>query len=329
MSFSDIEHFGIMIEGCEALRLGDRRSDAARYAHSVLNLHEADMGAVAGQESFMKAIANAGSRLYEMIKNFIKSVKDFFFGSKGSRQETAVKKAEDGIKDSAKEIKAVVSKSGGDGMGNSELAENIRKARASAESLSAVLSGNGVVVSFDSILENNHFEMSDNFDLINSSHELMIGMSPKNYRLDDIKKDIRSFLDSMKKEGGVENSSANSVILATAANGELAAAKLGGIYRNARLGLAQVNKDLESANEKFKRYEKTENEKGVEFARKLLLVLGKIGTRLTNLIRLCLKVLGEIDKKMNSIMASLELETNTNKANELMDAFEATRHFGA
>jgi hypothetical protein len=327
MSFSDIEHFGTMIDGCEALQSGDRKSESARYAFSVLRIQQPDMASVAGQESFTSTIVNAGKHLYEMIKNFIRSIRDFFFGSKGAKQEVAVKKAEADLKDKNKEIKEALKKNNSDGMGDSPLANDIRKAVSSAEALNKVLSGDGVIISFESIIDNKKLDHVTLFDMIHNSHDLGVGLSPDDYKLYQVQKEIQEFINKFKHESGITDRSPNSVIITSSYNAELAGAQLGEIFRLARKGLEQVNKDLEKVNNQFKRHETGNNEKGMAMARTVLIALSKVGSRLTDLIRLCLNTLGELEKKMNSIMSSLELDTNKDAANELMDAFDTTRKF--
>ena len=68
MSFSDVEHYANMIDGCEAINNGNYRSPNASYAFAVLKLHLGDGGVIAGQEGFL-----------DTIKKGAKTVKEFFY----------------------------------------------------------------------------------------------------------------------------------------------------------------------------------------------------------------------------------------------------------
>jgi len=75
MSFSDVEHYANMIDGCEAINNGNYRSPNSQYATAVLKLY-------AGNEGFLDSIKKGASTIKEWIIKLIKAIKDWLVGTK-------------------------------------------------------------------------------------------------------------------------------------------------------------------------------------------------------------------------------------------------------
>lgn len=84
MSFSDIEHFSNMVTGCESLNAHFYNKEVAgteaHYAFSVLKLHAADAGHVAGTEGFLDAVKKGAKKGKEWLLQLIQYIKDFIKG---------------------------------------------------------------------------------------------------------------------------------------------------------------------------------------------------------------------------------------------------------
>lgn len=105
MDFSDVEHFGTMLSGCESLSKGTTSPDS-KYALAVLKMHAADAGFVAGTEGFIDSIKRGASNIKEWILKVIKSIRDFF-SKKRKPHKGSVKKSKEEI---AKEVKGELPK---------------------------------------------------------------------------------------------------------------------------------------------------------------------------------------------------------------------------
>lgn len=99
------DHVITMISGFEALSLRDYQNPDAQYANTVLKMNGCDLSAIAGQEGFLSAIKEGGKKFIEMIWNFLKKVKEFFFGSRGTKSENVIKELGKVTVDNVKLIK--------------------------------------------------------------------------------------------------------------------------------------------------------------------------------------------------------------------------------
>lgn len=78
MSFSDIEHFGNIVDGCESINNNNHNSPNARYTFAVLKLHAVDMGSIAGQEGFLDGVKAGAAKTAEWIKKLFEAIKKWF-----------------------------------------------------------------------------------------------------------------------------------------------------------------------------------------------------------------------------------------------------------
>lgn len=104
IDLDNMDHAINMINGFEALSLRDFDNLDAHYANTVLKLNDCDLNAIAGQEGFLSALKAGGKKLIEMIWNLLKKVKEFFFGSYGSKADKVVDEAAKASEHAAKSI---------------------------------------------------------------------------------------------------------------------------------------------------------------------------------------------------------------------------------
>lgn len=82
VNIDNLEHVLNTLTGFESLSNGDLESPDSVYAKTVLKLNGVDFKHREGTEGFMSSVKAGAQKVYEMIKNFIKAIRDFFFGSK-------------------------------------------------------------------------------------------------------------------------------------------------------------------------------------------------------------------------------------------------------
>ena len=104
VNIDNLEHVLSTLTGFESLSSGDLESPDSVYAKTVLKLNGVDFKGREGSESFMSSVKAGAHKVYEMIKNFIKAIRDFFFGSKGSKQTKTIDDAVKSTQNNSKEI---------------------------------------------------------------------------------------------------------------------------------------------------------------------------------------------------------------------------------
>lgn len=98
VNIDNLEHVFTTLTGFESLSNGDLTSPDSVYAKTVLKLNGVDFKHRAGTEGFMSSVKAGALKIYEMIKNFIKAIRDFFFGSK-NKVSNDIKITENNIKE--------------------------------------------------------------------------------------------------------------------------------------------------------------------------------------------------------------------------------------
>ncbi|UIS25173.1 hypothetical protein PQC65_gp235 [Aeromonas phage pAEv1810] len=90
---SDVEHFQSLLAGFESLDndINAKDGDAA-YTRTCLSLNGVSFNQYAGNEGFVQTIKDGAVKFYEMIKSWLKSIKEFFFGAAGAKQDQQVAK---------------------------------------------------------------------------------------------------------------------------------------------------------------------------------------------------------------------------------------------
>lgn len=86
MSISDVEHFAIVLSGCESINHGDYKAPDSTYAQAVLKLHAQDAGFVAGQEGFLDSIKKGASNVKEWVLKLIKAITDWWKSLKSDKR---------------------------------------------------------------------------------------------------------------------------------------------------------------------------------------------------------------------------------------------------
>lgn len=88
---SDPEHFQSLLAGFESLENDPTATDVdAQYTRTCLSLNGVNFNQHAGNESFVSSIKDAAIKFYEMIKSWLKSIKEYFFGPAGGKQDQQV-----------------------------------------------------------------------------------------------------------------------------------------------------------------------------------------------------------------------------------------------
>lgn len=101
VNIDNLEHVLSTLTGFESLSNGDLTSPDSVYAKTVLKLNGIDFRGREGSEGFMSSVKAGAQKVYEMIKNFLKAIRDFFFGSKGSKQTKAI---DDAVKNTKSQL---------------------------------------------------------------------------------------------------------------------------------------------------------------------------------------------------------------------------------
>ena len=90
---SDVEHFQSLLAGFESLDNDiDAKDGDACYTRTCLSLNGVSFNQYAGNEGFVQTIKEGAVKFYEMIKSWLKSIKEFFFGAAGAKQDQQVSK---------------------------------------------------------------------------------------------------------------------------------------------------------------------------------------------------------------------------------------------
>lgn len=107
VNIDNLEHVLSTLTGFESLSCGDFESPESVYTKTVLKLNGVDFKHRAGTEGFMSSVKAGAAKVYEMIKNFIKAIRDFFKGTFGKKVDQAVTTA---VPEAEKSIKIIETK---------------------------------------------------------------------------------------------------------------------------------------------------------------------------------------------------------------------------
>ncbi len=107
VNIDNLEHVLSTLNGFESLSSGDLESPDSVYTKTVLKLNGVDFKHRAGTEGFMSSVKAGAQKVYEMIKNFIKAIRDFFRGVFGKKVDQAVSVS---VSEAEKSIKIIETK---------------------------------------------------------------------------------------------------------------------------------------------------------------------------------------------------------------------------
>ena len=132
------------MNGFESLSNGDLTSPDSIYAKTVLKLNGVDFRGRKGSESFMSSVKAGATKVYEMIKNFLKAIRDFFFGSKGSKQTKTI---DDAVKSTKTQLIFLTNVKPAEISGLTQ--KRIESAKSQLKKVDNLLTGKEVLVTFD------------------------------------------------------------------------------------------------------------------------------------------------------------------------------------
>lgn len=94
ISLGQTEHFETLLAGFENLQTGKNRDEYEdRYLQTCLRLNDDHIQGITGNEGLYSTIHQGALKFYEMIKNFLKMIRDFLFGGWGRKTDMAIDKA--------------------------------------------------------------------------------------------------------------------------------------------------------------------------------------------------------------------------------------------
>ena len=107
VDIDNLEHVLSTLTGFESLSNGDLESPDSVYTKTVLKLNGVDFKHRAGTEGFVSSVKDGAAKIYVMIKNFIKAIRDFFKGTFGKKVDQAVSVS---VPEAEKSIKIIETK---------------------------------------------------------------------------------------------------------------------------------------------------------------------------------------------------------------------------
>ena len=249
VDLDNTQHTLTMINGFEDLKLRNTGSSDAKYFQTVLKLNGTDLTKISGQEGFAQAIKEGGKKLLEMLMNFLRGIKEFFFGSKSGKSDAAVSKVNTEITKSVIVIKAAP---------NAKLDQLLEEARASSAKLTSILSGE-----FGSI----RFTSYDEFwgamtETTSASYRKLdlTGLSitqlgnAEGYKHDKLRTELEKLIKMIREHAdGKTNDDSVIALLKTVEDGQRMSALLGSVRTEAKKLIVTMTADLEIATKGLER----------------------------------------------------------------------------
>lgn len=302
----DAGHLLETLAGVESFSSGLGLEDAGvRYATTVLKLNGTDLFAIAGQEGVGAAIKAGGKKAYDMVVAFLKSIKDYFFGPKGTKQDQAVTKASNAANEIEKELKDGVKKDG------AITDKNIGKINTTVNAVKEVVNKETVGVKFKRSKETFKDAPKTPAEMIKGASENGVRMTVSTADIEKIDMDMdRLAVDiAMTSDNSdFDTDLASKQIVDTAHCGNLVAKSILDIFKSSKTLLGKASGDLEQINKRTQQLE--DHEKKPDELREVKLAGIFITTlidHLTSNMRIAANVLIDLVKKMNAMLASLML----------------------
>lgn len=110
VNIDNLEHALMTINGFESLSNGDLTSPDSVYTKTVLKLNGVDFKGRVGSEGFGSYLKDGANKIYEMVKNFIKAIRDFFKGMFGKKVDNGISNATKSVEKSVAELTTQIPK---------------------------------------------------------------------------------------------------------------------------------------------------------------------------------------------------------------------------
>lgn len=246
IDLDNMDHAIAMVNGFEAISLRDFDNSDACYAQTVLKMNGCDMNAIAGQEGFMSALKAGGKKFIEMVMNFLKRVKEFFFGSRGTKSDTAVNELGKATTFNVKLIKAAP---------NEKLDKLLEEAKESVSRLDKIISGEYGSIRFESYdefaetIQDVRDGVMRKFDIPGLSITKLPNADYKSRELSTAIHDVNMIMLDNKATGAKDGV----VLLKDLATAEKLKGKLEELRKAAKETMHVMSKDLEVATPDLKR----------------------------------------------------------------------------
>ncbi|WAX22120.1 hypothetical protein AVP1_0010 [Aeromonas phage AVP1] len=256
VDIDNLEHVLSTLTGFESLSNGDLTSPDSVYAKTVLKLNGVDFKGREGSESFMGSVKAGAQKVYEMIKNFLKAIRDFFFGSKGSKQTKTI---DDAVKSTKSQLTFLTNVKPVEITGlTQEAKERIEKQMVRITNL---MENKEVALAFD-----HYYKFKDTYTA--GQHEALLKwfdvenvpgpkVSDSGFKFKEIK-EIYEKINKVASEHKVFNDIKTPATFISSFKTIAPLVTLQGLYQEMRnvatQGLAEVTKDLEYNNEIAKKY---------------------------------------------------------------------------
>lgn len=249
VDLDNMDHAITMISGFEDLKLRNLGSSNAKYFQTVLKMNDTDLAKIAGQEGFGQAIKEGGKKVLEMIMNFLRGIKEFFFGSKSGKSDAAVSKVNTEITKSVIEIKKA---------SNPKLDQLLEEAKASSEKLKSILSGEFGSIrfsSYDDLWEAMKETMSATYRKLDLTGLSITNLgNAEGYKHDKLRSELEKLTKMIREHADGKTSDGSVVaLLKTVEDGQSMSALLGSVRAEAKKLIVTMSADLETASKGLER----------------------------------------------------------------------------
>lgn len=287
---SDVEHFQSLLAGFESLDNDINAKDGvAAYTRTCLSLNGVSFNQYAGNEGFVQTIKDGAVKFYEMIKSWLKSVKEFFFGAAGTKQDQQVSKT---VK-AASELPGKINKAL-----NAMSPEEREKAEAKLKTQVAKLDP-ATVVHTVGLRKMNDVYLVDADGLLKD-----IKGTAEKIKADfpDLSSDLSKINTLYQEMGKLVGKKVEADVKSLTEAATLCAkiAELRSAFKSLQ---AKITPALEKSNEQTKKLaeSKAENEQDHRYSKKVTNYLANLSSHTANCIKSCNKTIGKIAEIFGSI----------------------------
>lgn len=287
---SDVEHFQGLLAGFESLDNDINAKDGdAVYARTCLSLNGVSFNQYAGNEGFVQTIKDGAVKFYEMIKSWLKSVKEFFFGAAGAKQDQQVSKT---VK-AASELPGKVNKAL-----SAMSPEDREKAEGKLKTQFAKLDPEAVVHTVG-LRKMNDVYLVDSDGLLK---DIKVTADKVKADFPDLSSELGKISTLYQEMGKLVGKKVEADVKSLTEAAVLCAkiAELRSAFKSLQ---AKITPALEKSNEQTKKLAegKSENEQDHRYSKKVTNYLANLSSHTTNCIKSCNKTIGKIAEIFGSV----------------------------